>query len=285
MKRLPLDAAIALVLFGAIPVAVRHIAANPYTIGIFRLAVASLVLGLLIRPPIPSAPRDVGRLGMIGFLFFAHWLTFFLSIKMSSASVAAIGLSTYGVFLILFSALFGNHRLRLIEIVSVIVAAAGAVLIVPPPGFDSRVTMGVLLSILSAVFYASLPILHQRWSHLPTGTRAVGQFFFALLCFLTLFPATDWNLRPRDWYGLLFLAIGPTLIAHTLWVRVTTVLRPAVTSVIYYGNIPVAVVLSVLVLGEPLTTRTLMGALMIIGGGAVGLLSRASAVMEPVTGD
>ncbi|MEO6486757.1 MAG: EamA family transporter, partial [Thermoanaerobaculia bacterium] len=173
MKRLPLDAAIALVLFGSIPVAVRHISANPYTIGIFRLAIASVVLGILLRPALPSSRRDWGRLAVIGFLFFGHWLTFFLSIKMSSASIAAIGLSTYGIFLILFSAVFGNHRLRLVEVAAVLVAAAGAILIIPQLDVSNRVTIGVLLSMLSAIFYASLPILHQRWSHLPTGTRAV----------------------------------------------------------------------------------------------------------------
>ena len=282
MKRLPLNAAIALVLFGSIPVAVRHISANPYTIGIFRLAIASVVLGILLRPALPSSRRDWGRLAVIGFLFFGHWLTFFLSIKMSSASIAAIGLSTYGIFLILFSAVFGNHRLRLVEVAAVLVAAAGAILIIPQLDVSNRVTLGVLLSMLSAIFYASLPILHQRWSHLPTGTRAVGQFFFALLCFLFFLPKTDWNLRPGDWYGLLFLAIGPTLIAHTLCVRVTTALPTALTSVIYYGNIPVAVALSVILLGEPLSARTVVGALMIIGGGAVGLMSRAATTRRSV---
>ena len=282
MKRLPLNAAIALVLFGSIPVAVRHISANPYTIGIFRLAIASVVLGILLRPALPSSRRDWGRLAVIGFLFFGHWLTFFLSIKMSSASIAAIGLSTYGIFLILFSAVFGNHHLRLIEVAAVLVAAAGAIFIIPQLDLSNRVTIGVLLSMLSAIFYASLPILHQRWSHLPTGTRAVGQFFFALLCFLFFLPKTDWNLRPGDWYGLLFLAIGPTLIAHTLCVRVTTALPTALTSVIYYGNIPVAVALSVILLGEPLSARTVVGALMIIGGGAVGLMSRAATTRRSV---
>jgi drug/metabolite transporter (DMT)-like permease len=272
-SRLWLNALVALVLFGCIPVVVRAVSANPYTIGVFRLAIAATVLVALNRG-LPGNGKDLLRLALIGFMFFGHWLTFFLSIKASSASIAAIGLSTYGIDLIIFTALFHHERLRAIEVVSVLVAAAGAVLVVPKFDVSNRVAVGMLLSAVSAMFYASLPLLHQRWSHLRTGTRAAGQFSFALLFFAFFLPWTSWSLQPRDWYGLLFLAVGPTLIAHTLWVRVTTALSPALTSVIYYGNIPIAVVLSVLWLGEPLTGRTVMGALMIIGGGATGLLAR-----------
>jgi drug/metabolite transporter (DMT)-like permease len=71
---------------------------------------------------------------------------------------------------------------------------------------------------------------------------------------------------------LLFLAVGVTLIAHSLWVRVTTRLSPSTTSILYYGNIPLAILLGVLVLHEPLTTRTMTGAALIIAGGLIGLI-------------
>jgi drug/metabolite transporter (DMT)-like permease len=67
--------------------------------------------------------------------------------------------------------------------------------------------------------------------------------------------------------------IGVTLVAHSLWVRVTTRLTPSATSILYYGNIPVALALSVLVLGEPLTLRTMSGAVLIISGGVLGLIT------------
>ena len=276
-SRLIADATIALVLFGCIPVVIRAISANPFTIGVFRLGVASVVMiaATTLRRGAagwPTTRSDVVRMVVVGFVFFGHLLTFFLSIKASSASIAAIGLSTYGIFLILFGALFSHHRLRFAEICAVLVAAAGAVIVVQRFDFGNNSLVGMLLSVVSAMFYASLPILHQRWSHLRTDTRATGQFAFAFLFFLLLLPWTRWELAPRDWYGLIFLAVGPTLIAHTLWVRVTTILPPVLTSVIYYGNIPIAILLSVVFLSEPVTTRTLIGAAMIIGGGASGLL-------------
>lgn len=279
MVRTAVEALIALLLFGCIPVVVRMISANPYTIGVFRLALATLVLGtfMAIRGELRRVSRrDLVRLAVIGFLFFGHWLTLFLAIKASSASIGAIGLSTYGVDLLILGTLFAGERPRPVVIVAVVLAAVGAVLVVPAFDLRNDTAVGMLLACVSALMYAALPLLHQRWKHIPDRVRTLGQFGFALLFFSFFVTKTSWDLTARDWAGLLFLAIGVTLIAHTLWVRVTTRLSPSATSILYYGNIPIAIALGVLVLGEPLTFRTISGAALIITGGVVGLLSRRS---------
>jgi drug/metabolite transporter (DMT)-like permease len=275
-RRTAVHAAIALLLFGCIPMVVRGVAANAYTIGIVRLAVATFglvslmaVRGELRRVP----PRDLLRLALIGLLFFGHWLTLFLGIKASSASIGAIGLSTYGAHLLILGAIFGAH-VRPADVVAVLTAIAGAVLVVP--SFDAN-AVGMILTSSSALLYASLPLLHQRWSHIDTRTRALGQFSFAFLFFLFFLPKAEWTLGARDWAGLLFLAVGVTLIGHSLWVSVTTRLTPSATSILYYANIPIAIALSTLALGERLTPRMVLGAALIIGAGVLGLISRRAA--------
>jgi drug/metabolite transporter (DMT)-like permease len=275
-RRTALHAAIALTLFGCIPVVVRGISANAYTIGIVRLTVATLGLFAIMaaRRELRRVPvRDVLRLGVIGLLFFGHWLTLFLGIKISSASIGAIGLSTYGAHLLILGALTGA-RVRVTDVLAVATAIAGALLVVPR--FDAT-GMGMLLTSSSALLYASLPLLHQRWSHIDTRTRALGQFGFALLFFLFFLPQAEWSLPSRDWAGLAFLAIGVTLIGHSLWVSVTTRLTPSATSVLYYANIPIAIALSAFLLDERLTGRTGLGAALIIAAGVLGLISRGAA--------
>jgi drug/metabolite transporter (DMT)-like permease len=275
--RTAIEAFIAILLFGCIPVIIKMVSANPYTIGIFRLALATLVLAafMAFRGELRRVARtDLARLATIGFLFFGHWLTLFFAVKVSSASIGAIGLSTYGVDLLLLGVLFAGERPRVVVIVAVLLAATGAVLVVPTFDLRNSTALGMLLACASALMYASLPLLHQRWSHIPTGIRTLGQFGFALLFFSLFITKTNWNLTTRDWAGLLFLAIGVTLIAHSLWVRVTTRLTPSSTSILYYANIPIAIGLSVLILGEPLTVRTLCGAALIIASGLIGLATR-----------
>lgn len=271
------DAVIALALFGCIPVVVKYVSANAYTIGIFRLSVATLALAAAAawKRQLRRVPgRDLLALAVIGTLFFAHWLTYFLSIKISSASIAAIGLSTYGVDLMILGALAGHGRIRPGEIAAVVLAIAGAVIVVPDYRATGSAALGMLLALASALFYATLPVLHQRYAHLPHSIRTLGQFGFALLLFLFFLPKANWNLSSRDWAGLVFLAVAATLIAHSLWVRVTTTLSPSLASVIYYGNVPFAVVLGVIVLHEPVTWRTIGGALLIVAGSVIGIYPR-----------
>ena len=255
---------------------VRSISANAYTIGIVRLTIATAGLAAMMtlrRDLQRVAPRDLARLALIGFLFFGHWLTLFLGIKISSASIGAIGLSTYGAHLLILGALFGA-RVRSTDVVAVLIAILGAVLVIPSFDLQNDVAVGMLLTSSSALMYASLPLLHQRWSHVATSTRALGQFAFALAFFLVFIGKAEWTLSARDWGGLLFLGVGVTLIGHSLWVSVTTRLSPSATSILYYANIPIAIALSAFVLGERLTLRSGVGAVLIIGAGVLGLWSR-----------
>ncbi|MFZ2492887.1 MAG: DMT family transporter, partial [Thermoanaerobaculia bacterium] len=242
-----LEAAAAIVLFAAIPVIVKFVSAGPFTIGIFRLSIATAgVLAIVAarRPSWRPSVRDLLPLAFIGALFFGHWITYFLAIKASSASIGTIGLSTYGIHLLILGRIFGGTRLHAVDIASVLLAVTGALIVVPSFDLTNEVTVGMLLASLSGLMYASLPILHQRFAAIPNSIRALGQFGFALLLFLLFLPKSRWDLRPIDWAGLTFLAVGSTLIGHTLWVRVTTRLSAAATSVIYYGNVPIAVLLS-----------------------------------------
>src|SRR5689334_16026455 len=107
-------------------IVVKSISANPYTIGVFRLSFATIVLATFIA--IRGALRRVSRrdsapLAVIGFLFFGHSLTLFLAIKASSSSIGAIGLSTYGVDLLILGTLFAGERPRLFIFISGVHAA------------------------------------------------------------------------------------------------------------------------------------------------------------------
>ena len=271
------EAALALVLFGCIPVVIRYVSANPYTIGIVRLVIATTAVALIMRDrdAIRALRRaDVARLCLIGVFFFAHWLAYFLAIKTSSASIGTIGLSTYGIHLLILGALFGRSRFSVIDALAVTLAIAGAIVTVPELTLKNDATLGMLLGTVSAIFYATLPILHQRWAHMSSSVRALGQFGVALVLFLCFLPKARWDLRPIDWAGLAFLGLGSTFVGHGLWVRVTTRLRPSTTSILYYASVPIAIALSVLLLGEPLTPRIAGGAALIIGGSLVGLVAQ-----------
>lgn len=273
-----IEAAVALFFFGCIAVAVKFVSANAITIGIARLGITIALLFpfLLFTKRLGKlTPADLRILALMGICFALHWLAFFFSIKIGSASIATVGLSTYGVHLMMLRWFFDHSRITATDLLVLTLAVTGTVMVVPGFRVGSQQVAGLGLGILSGFCYALLPVLQQRNTHLPALTRALGQFVFALVVFLLFWPLSNWDLTTTDWLGLLFLGIFCTLVSHTLWVRLTTVLPTKTTGVIYYLFVPVSLILSTLVLDEEVDAWMVSGAALIIAANIVAVVHHA----------
>jgi drug/metabolite transporter (DMT)-like permease len=268
------EAGMTVFLFGCVPVVIKYISANAYTIGIFRLGLASLcMIAFLWAKDQFSAVglRDLLILAIMGSLFGSHWLAHFISVKIASPSIASIGLSTYGIHLILLTRLVSKNKVSISDIIAVFLAISGCVLIIPKFSLSNDTTIGACLGIISGFFYALLPILHQKYSQISSSMRAFGQFFFGFIFFSFFFPLSEWKLPRGDWVWMVLLAVLGTFIAHTLWVRVTTTLSTKTTSLLFYLFVPIAMILSSLLLDEPMGKAKVIGATLIIAGNIFGL--------------
>ena len=270
-----LETAVALIFWGSVPVVIRHVGANPFSIGIFRLFFATLLIRILFvrRAELQQlSRRDWLGLAVIGACFGVHWGLYFFSIKLASASIGAIGLASYGAFLILLSAIVERTRLGVIDVLALALCIGGSLMLVPEFSTKNNVSFGLLLGVASAFLFACLPVFHRQFRHIASGVRAAAQFGFALPLFLLGWPLADFaTLSTSDWWWLCYLTIFCTVIGHGLWIRVTTVLRPTTTSTIYYLYLPVSLTFSHIFLGETIDLKMLFGAALIAGGSILGI--------------
>ena len=277
MKRTGIEAAITLILMAGIPVFIKFTSANPITIGLFRLSVASLLILVFYRPMkhLKYLRKSmIFPLIAIGVLFSLHWLTYFWSIKKATASIGILGMSTYGIHLIFLGWALRKDKPGLYDFIALAIAILGTYFIIPEFSFSNSTTFGMLLGVLSGFCFALLPILHQKHQEIPEGIRILGQFFFALIVFMFFMPLAKWQLQPVDWSALLFLAIAGTFIAHTLWVRVTTRLSTIVSSLLFYLIVPLTMMISHFWLDEPMPFEKVIGAVLIIGGNVLSFSNR-----------
>ncbi|WP_196139087.1 DMT family transporter [Aliikangiella sp. G2MR2-5] len=257
----------AILLMGFVPVIIKWISANEATIGIVRLSIGTLGISILLffkRRSLKLTRRDLRWLILLGLVFALHWFTYFKSIKLSDASLAAIGVATFGLHLLFLNLIFYREKLIGSDFIAVIIAFAGIFLASPPMDLEQGKLDGFLIAILSGFLYACLPLINRQLNHLSTNTRALGQFGFALVGFLFLLPQSNFSLSTNDWWGLIFLGVLSTLIAHTLWIKASTELPTSYTAVLYYSYIPMAIILGYFFLGEPLNWEKLVGAGLII---------------------
>jgi drug/metabolite transporter (DMT)-like permease len=275
--RLPAEAIASLVLMAGVPIFIKYTNANSYTIGIVRLVMATFLIGLLMalqKERLPLKIDYLKKLMLIGFFFSIHWITYFISIKISTASIGILGASTYGIHLIFLGWIFLKSKPRIIDIFTIIIAFWGTYLIIPEFSLENNITLGLLISIISGLFFAMLPILHQKSQYISGTQRALGQYIFAIPLFLLFIPRYDFKLAATDWYSLLYLGICGTFMAHTLWIKVTTKLNTTITSLIFYIIIPITMTVSYFWLGEEMQLNKLLGALMIVSANITGILSR-----------
>lgn len=260
-----------------VPVFIKFTNANPYTIGIVRLVIAALLISMVLlftKERLPITGRYLKTLALIGFVFSLHWITYFFSIKISTASIGILGASTYGIHLIFLGWIFLSIRPRWIDLFTIIMAFWGTYLIIPEFSLNNNITLGLMISIISGLFFAILPILHQKSKYITGTQRALGQYIFAIPLFLLFSSKFDFNLTTTDWYSLFYLSVFGTFFAHTLWINVTTRLNTTITSLIFYIIIPITMAISYFWLGEDMKLNKLMGALMIISANVLGILSR-----------
>lgn len=281
MPQMPLRSALFLGLLSiclqaSVPVVIRGISAEPWGIGLTRLTFAAAAAWLLF----PTARRwaqTTGRerwvLLLLGLTFALHWVTFFFSIKLGSAQLAAIGVSSYGIHVSFLGAWLLKHRTSWTHWVGLSLAIAGTVLVGGGfPEASGPQLFGFGLALLSGFFFALLPVLHQRHEHLGMGIRTFSQYAFGLIVFLPFARQANWELAVESWPGMLYLCTVGTLVAHTLWVKSSSVLPTTHSAIIYYFYVPVAAVLAYVFLGERLGWWQVLGAAAIIGGSLTGLL-------------
>ncbi len=283
--RLSLELMASLLFMAGVPVLIKFTSVNPITIGIVRLLIASFLMSVFLsfgKKWIPLTGKNLVNLFLIGLIFSMHWITYFYSIKISTASIGILGASSYGIHLIVLGWIFLNTRPSWMDGLAIILALTGSYMIIPEFTLSNEITAGLLLSILSGLLFALLPIMHQKNKHLPNGIRSMGQYVFALPLFLVFINQFEFSWEPADIYSLLYLGIFGTFLAHSFWINVTTKLPTTFTSLIFYIVIPFTMFLSYIWLDETMGSEKLVGALLIILANIAGILKKFKRVQVPL---
>ncbi len=270
-------AVLAIVLMSFVPALVKLNSANEVEIAFFRLVIASL--GVLLFLVWTRAGAGLTKwqwisLALLGIVFATHWFLYFKSIKQSTPSIGAITVSTYGIHLAVLSRVFLKQTLQLVDMVALVLAFVGLYVLIPEFNWQSEYFVGALYGVGSGFLYACLPVIHQKNLSIDSTVRTAGQFSFACAAFAPFAIGENWELSASDWFGLLFLAIFSTLLAHSFWVKATSELPGVVSGLVYYLYIPAAIFVSVILVEETINATTLLGALIIVASNVLLIVSK-----------
>ena len=246
---------------------------NPNSVLLFRYLLGLPILAAIMQwrhIPFRLTKTEIGPVAILGILMALSSLSLFESYRYMNSGIASTLLFVYPIMVAVMMIFFFHERFRWSVAICLVVMSAGLLLLMKSQGGEGISTLGVLLVIISALTYA----LYIIFTNVSKVVRAIPttKLLFYVLCWGSLFyglliPVGFELTMPAvgtGWVGLFALAIIPTVISLSCTTRAIQLIGSTPTAI--FGALePVsAVILSVTVLGQTLTTRDIIGGALIV---------------------
>ncbi|HEX8611487.1 MAG TPA: DMT family transporter [Telluria sp.] len=215
----------AAVLFGLTGIfgALIHADATVITCGRAAFAVAALALFAVTqqRPLLRGLDRYKLRMLILsGLLLAAHWITFFVAVKVGGVAVATLGFASFPAFIALLDTLVFRERIGAPEALLLTLVTLGLVLVAPSFDLGDSGTAGLLWGVLSGLSFALLAVANRRGAR---GMDALQVAFWQnLVVTVAVAPFAAAGLgapAPIDWLWLALLGVFCTGLAQYLFVK------------------------------------------------------------------
>ncbi|WP_405590536.1 DMT family transporter [Streptomyces sp. NBC_01190] len=259
---------------------------QPLTIGALRFTLAALVLLVLVRLAARRRPveRPTGRQRyLIWFSGFLGITVYFIlenfGVKMSTASDASIMAASYPLMTMLLELVLFRARMPVTRVVAVLLAAAGAYLVVDNGATvgGSRRWSGDILLLLGGLVWAFYNVVCKLVGGRDALSLTYQQMIVGAGGFLlaSLLEATRWSMPSVTSAALLvYLAVGCSVGGFLLYNYGLQTLKPSV-AVNILNLVPAFGVLgAVLINGESVQLAQALGGIVIVGGVMLGLVDR-----------
>lgn len=271
---------LAMTVFGTIGLFVRLIPFPSAVISMCRGFFGAVFLALFIvfaKKPfsIESIKANIINLLISGALLGFNWILLFESYKYTTVAKATLCYYMAPVMVILISPFVFKEKITLKKGICIIVSLIGMLLV--SGVFEEKTgnkneTVGILLSLLSAVIYTVIIVLNKKLKSIGAFERTVMQLFVCGAVMLIYSSFTGDILKPEfTALGIILMAvvcIVHTGIAYLIYFGTMEKLNAQSIAILSYIDPVVAVVLSSFI-EKPMTGYGVIGAVLIIVASAI----------------
>lgn len=209
--------------------------------------------------------KDVFTVIMSGIFLGAHWITYFLALKLSNVAIGMLSLFAYPILTALLEPLFIKVKFDLVYILLGIMVLLGIYILAPEFNLESTYVKGVLFGLLSALFYALRNILSKKLTNTYNGSGVMLYQIGVLVIVLapTLFYMDTSGIKTQLPY-ILTLAIVTTAIGHTMLVNSLKHFSVSTASIINSTQPIFGIIIAFIFLNEIPNLKTLIGGSLIL---------------------
>ena len=270
--------------FGTIGIFVRWIGLPSSVIALVRGAVGAAFLLLLARfrhvPIDRAALRSRWQLLLLSAAMMSfNWITLFEAYRYTTVATATLCYYMAPIFVTLISPVLLKERLTARKLLCVFLALAGMVFVsgVPQSGLPGpSEAKGILLALCSAALYAGVILINKYLAGVPAYDRTLLQLACAAAVMIPYILLTEdlsaMSVTPLGAVLLLIVAVFHTGWCYALYFGSMTVLSAQTVALFSYIDPIVAILLSALLLREPLGWSGILGAALVLGSTLVSEL-------------
>ena len=265
---------IIMITFGTMAPFVRNINVSSSELALYRALLAITLVGLFIiitkqKFDFERIKKEMLVLLLSGAFMGINWILLFEAYKYTTVSVATLSYYFAPVLVMIISPVIFKEKITIKQMICFIFSTIGIVLITGTAAGGKNDFLGILFGLGAAILYATVTLLNKFIKGVDGIQRTFIQFISAIII---LFPYVLLNeglnfstLTSLGWFSLLVIGVVHTGIAYCVYFSIIEDLSGQQVALLSYIDPLVAVLVSVVVLHEPIRLIQCIGGLLILG--------------------
>ncbi len=265
----------AMLIWGTVGLFVKFIPLSSAMTAFFRGIIGAVFLFLLLRLSGTKFSKEAFRRNYKLLLFSGacigiNWMLLFEAYNYTTVAIATLCYYFSPVFVTLLSPVLLKERLTPVKLLCIVVTLIGMVFVSGILEGDGNVNMlGILMATGAAVLYACVVLSNKFLRDISSSDATQVQLFVASAVLVPYILLTEdisaVSLDTRSILLLLAVGIFHTGIAFHLYFSSISMLKGQTIAIFSYIDPVVAILVSALVLREPLSFLHIIGAVLILG--------------------
>lgn len=261
-------------IFGTIAPFVRNIPVSSGELALYRAVLAAVMIGLFLlvtkqKISFANMKKEVPLLLASGIALGVNWILLFQAYRYTTVSMATLSYYFAPVIVTVTCPILFREKMTGKQILCFVMSTTGLVMITGLGASGGRDLIGILLGLGAAVFYAGVVLLNKFIQNVDGIHRTFLQFLAAAVVLTPYVMLTDGvtlgSLDMAGWGNLLIVGIVHTGVTYCLYFSSLKDLPGQKAAILSYIDPLVAVLVSVLFLGEGLTLWQAIGGGLILG--------------------
>lgn len=276
MKRPRLMLIASMTIFGTIGVFVRNIPVTSGELALYRAILAAVLIGLYLtvtkqKIPFGKIKKELPLLLISGVAMGFNWILLFQAYKYTTISVATLSYYFAPVIVTVACPFLFREKLTAKQIICFVMSTVGIIMITGIGDLsagDSHL-IGILFGLGAAVLYATVVLINKFIQNVDGIHRTFLQFIAAVIVLipyvLTTSGITLGGMGMSGWVNLLIVGLLHTGVTYCMYFTALKDIPGQKAAILSYIDPLVAVLISVLLLSEPMTVMQAAGGLLILG--------------------